>query len=286
MRLLAVAAILLGSTCQHVCDATTCPTGCCAEDGICWVDNTSDRCGLAGPRLPGVHLRGDVHRGELREQVRHRLRERLLQRGRELHHADRHRLRAGGANCVECGSATHCDNGGHCSACGGYQARCARDEDCCLGHPLPVRFSLPGRPMPVTSMTAVMALWLLGAGADPGTTFPPAAGDPSPDRDAAVPGPRMDEETARRIYAERAIRLQSIFQRNAKGQVVDSAVVAYEGKQILSMDEVLAKVAGRTWRRSTRRGSRCGGRSSSPASSPPSSGSPDSRSPRLEAAPR
>lgn len=46
--LLAVAALVLGVGCPHVCDATTCFDGCCGDDGICWVDNTDDKCGRAG----------------------------------------------------------------------------------------------------------------------------------------------------------------------------------------------------------------------------------------------
>ena len=44
---LAVASLVLGVGCPHVCDSTTCPDGCC-EGGICWIDNTDDSCGLRG----------------------------------------------------------------------------------------------------------------------------------------------------------------------------------------------------------------------------------------------
>lgn len=46
--LLVVATLLLGAGCPHVCDSHTCPDGCCAADGTCWVDNTYDKCGLDG----------------------------------------------------------------------------------------------------------------------------------------------------------------------------------------------------------------------------------------------
>jgi hypothetical protein len=72
--------------------------------------------------------------------------------------------------------------------------------------------------MPVTSLTtAILALSL-----------------------AAAPPP--DPDTAQRLYRERAIRVETVTQRNAQGMVTDSAAVPYEGRTVLSMEDMLSKV--------------------------------------------
>jgi hypothetical protein len=135
-RCLAVAIALLAAGCQHVCDASNCPDGCCGEDGLCWVDNTQDRCGLGGAACQACSFSALCTAGACIPKCNAtNCTNGCCNEFGQCDQVTDISCGMAGSTCSVCGSAQHCDNAGRCSACGMYQARCTADADCCLGHP-------------------------------------------------------------------------------------------------------------------------------------------------------